>query len=419
MKIRIPYSELLIKTAFFIFIFFTFFPKSIPFQPTLQEQSIDEIGEGNIINQIVNILIFTLAMLAAIPKLDSIISLIKKEKFLALFLLWTLITILWSDFPFISFKRWFQIFIFYFVTITFLSYYEETEVLKVIKPVIYVYILVTLVSIAIIPGAKDPEFNTWRGLAFTKNTLGQYGVILSVLTLIIFKNEKNNIKKYISITFFIASIIITLGTFSSTSYIALFVFLIGSYFFYLKGQIFNKIGVGNFIFYASVFTAIFIFLIFFLFVPQITDFIQSVFGKSETFYDRGKLWSVMLYHIAQHPILGCGFQSFWTIENPQLLLLYKTFVWLPNQAHNGYLDILNETGIIGLISFLMIIFSIIYRSTKFNIISLWLWFLILPLISNITESNFMRVGPITTVFIILSYLTIEKIIMKKKENNYV
>ncbi|MCL6495749.1 MAG: O-antigen ligase family protein [Ignavibacterium sp.] len=140
-----------------------------------------------------------------------------------------------------------------------------------------------------------------------------------------------------------------------------------------------------------------------------------MFGKSETFYDRGKLWSAMLWYISQHPILGCGFQSFWTLENPQLLILYQTFIWLPNQAHNGYLDLLNEVGIIGLILFLLMLFKNIIRSIKYNIVTPWLWLLIIPLITNVTESNFMVVGPVTPSFIILSYLILEKIINEKRE----
>lgn len=149
-------------------------------------------------------------------------------------------------------------------------------------------------------------------------------------------------------------------------------------------------------------------IILMVFVPEFTDLIQGIFGKSETFYDRGKLWTVMLWHISEHPIIGCGFQAFWTLENPKLLLLYQTFIWLPNQAHNGYLDVLNEIGVIGLALFLIMVFKNIFRSFKYQILTPWLWLLILPLISNVTESNFFRVGPVTPSFIILSYLVIEK-----------
>jgi glycosyltransferase involved in cell wall biosynthesis len=45
MQIRIPYSEYFIRVAFVLFMFFAFFPKGIPFQETMQEQGVDEIGD--------------------------------------------------------------------------------------------------------------------------------------------------------------------------------------------------------------------------------------------------------------------------------------------------------------------------------------------------------------------------------------
>jgi len=407
-KIRIPYSDSIIKIAFFLFISFTFFPKGVPFQPKLQEQGLEEIGESNIINQIINIVIFILSLIAAIPKLDEIISFIKKEKFLFILISWSLISIFWSDFPLVTFKRWFQIFLIYFLIITYFSYYPISQAVRLIKTIIYPYIIITIFSCLLIQGALDPDFGSWRGLTPHKNTLGQFGVILSVLTLIIVSMETGRMKKIFSITFFFLSVVIVLGTFSSTSYIALFIFLTGTLLYWTKTKIFGRMGVHNSLFIYTFTTGIVILIIVMIFVPEFTDFIQGIFGKSETFYDRGKLWLAMLWQASQHPILGCGFQAFWTIENPQLLLLYQTFIWLPNQAHNGYIDLINEIGIVGLILFILMIVKNIVRSFRYQILTPWLWFLILPLISNVTESNFFRVGPVTPTFIILSYLVLEK-----------
>lgn len=407
-RIRIPYSELLIKTAFFLFFFFTLFPAGNPFPSTRQETGVENISETNPVNQFIKITVFILTFLASIYKFDEIINFIKREKFLAIFLLWALLSMFWSDFPFVTFKRWFQIFLIYFLIITFLTYFDEKEVLKILKLILYPYLFLTLIVVLIIPEAKDPAFNTWRGFSATKNSLGQTGVISSVLTMILYLKEENGIKKKISMFFFLLSIIIIGGTFSSTSYIALVIFLTGSTLYYVKTKIFGRLGVTNSLFVYSFATGILLLITIMLFVPDFTDTVQGIFGKSETFYDRGKLWKVMLLHISLNPVIGCGFQAFWTLENPQLLLLYQTFVWLPNQAHNGYLDIINEVGIIGLIFFFIPIIKNIIRSIKNKIISMWCWFLILPIIINVTESNFFNVGSPTIIFIFLSYNILEK-----------
>lgn len=413
-RIRIPYSELLIKIAFFIFFFFTFFPAGEPFPPTRQELGVENMSESNFTNQAIKIGVFILSLLASIYKFDEIIEYIKKEKYLFLLIFWSLLSVFWSDFPLVTFKRWFQIFLIYFLIITYLTYFSEDEALRILKLILYPYLLLTLFVVLAIPGAKDPAFNTWRGFSATKNTLGQVGVISSVLTLIFYIKENSQIKKYIAFLFFILSIIIVIGTFSSTSYIALFIFLSGTLLYWIKTKVFGRLGVHNSIFIYTFVTGILLLIAAMVFFPDFTDFIQGIFGKNETFYDRGKLWSVMLWHASQHPILGCGFQAFWTIENPQLLLLYQTFVWLPNQAHNGYIDLINEIGIVGLILFIIMILKNIVRSFRYQLLTPWLWFLILPLISNVTESNFFRVGTITSNFIILSYLVLERSLSFRK-----
>ncbi|WP_337866674.1 O-antigen ligase family protein [Ignavibacterium sp.] len=407
-RIRIPYSELLIKIAFLIFFLFTLLPTGEPFPPTRQDLGVENISESNVTNQLIKLTVFILTITASIYKLEEIISFVKKEKYLFLLIVWSFSSVFWSDFPIVTFKRWFQIFLIYFLVITFLTYYDEKNLLKILKYILYPYLLLTLMVVLSVPEAKDPAFNTWRGFNGTKNTLGQIGVILSVLTLIIYINEFNRVKKNIAVIFFLLSIIIVIGTFSSTSYIALFIFLSGTSLYWFKIKVFGRLGVHNSLLVYTFTSGLLILIIVMIFVPEFTNLIQSIFGKSETFYDRGKLWAVMLWHITEHPIIGCGFQAFWTLENPKLLLLYQTFVWLPNQAHNGYLDVLNEIGVIGLVLFLIMVFKNIFRSFKYQRLTLWLWLLILPLISNVTESNFFRVGVVPPSFIILSYLVLEK-----------
>lgn len=417
-RIRIPYSELLIKTAFFIFFFFTLFPAGEPFPPPRQELGLENMNEGNVTNQLIKIVVFLLTAVASIYKIDEIISFIKKEKFLFLLLLWSFLSIFWSDFPIVTFKRWFQIFLIYFLIITFLTYYDENNLLKILKFILYPYLLLTLIVVLIIPEAKDPAFNTWRGFSSMKNTLGQVGVISSVITLTIYNKEFNRIKKNIALIFFMLSIIIVIGTFSSTSYIALFILLSGTSLYWLKTKVFGRLGVHNSLLVYTFTSGLLILILVMIFVPEFTDFIQGIFGKSESFYDRGKLWAVMLWHISDHPIIGCGFQAFWTLENPKLLLLYQTFVWLPNQAHNGYLDLLNEIGIIGLVLFLVMVLKNIFRSFKYQRLTPWLWLLILPLISNVTESIFFNVVTNVTSFVILSYLILEKLLNCGKEYTF-
>ena len=98
-----------------------------------------------------------------------------------------------------------------------------------------------------------------------------------------------------------------------------------------------------------------------LIFPDIFNTLPSLIGKDITFTGRTYLWAAIWEVIKKHILIGCGFQGYWVISNKDLLELYKNFVWLPNQAHNGYLDILNEIGIVGLVLFAISGFELLYK----------------------------------------------------------
>lgn len=69
-----------------------------------------------------------------------------------------------------------------------------------------------------------------------------------------------------------------------------------------------------------------------------------------TFTGRTDIWQFSLDHIAQHPIVGFGFQAFWGTSE-----LVSSWTWLgswgyrASDAHNGYLNIAVMTGLVGLV----------------------------------------------------------------------
>jgi O-antigen ligase len=56
------------------------------------------------------------------------------------------------------------------------------------------------------------------------------------------------------------------------------------------------------------------------------------------------------------PLLGHGLGGFWTEENPLLVNnLWEKHHWFPMHAHNGYLGVFLEIGIVGLVVLLLLI----------------------------------------------------------------
>jgi len=68
-------------------------------------------------------------------------------------------------------------------------------------------------------------------------------------------------------------------------------------------------------------------------------------GRDTTLTGRTQLWEYVL-GMAADPLLGTGFESFWLGERVETI--WRTYWWRPNQAHNGYIEIYLNLGYAGL-----------------------------------------------------------------------
>jgi O-antigen ligase len=91
--------------------------------------------------------------------------------------------------------------------------------------------------------------------------------------------------------------------------------------------------------------------------PEIFTSIIHLFGRTTTLTGRTDLWKVLL-SMDTHPWLGAGFESFWL--GNRLDLLWSIFLWQPNEAHNGYLEVYLNLGWVG-VTLLLVLLGTGYR----------------------------------------------------------
>jgi O-antigen ligase len=118
------------------------------------------------------------------------------------------------------------------------------------------------------------------------------------------------------------------------------------------------------------------------------DFTSAV-GRNPTFTGRTNIWnSVLSMHT--NPLLGTGYESFWL--GPRIQEVWRLAGKGINEAHNGYLEVYLNLGLIGL--FILCVFLIVsYRSvcrrlttTSLGPLALALWSVVV--FYNITEAAF-------------------------------
>ncbi len=173
------YYAITAKVSFVILIFSIFFGTQLPFQEIAS--TIEDIGTSNIVNQLVYTPLFIISIIILFSKRNEVLIIIKREKYFFIFLLWCLLTVIWSEHPLVSFKRYIQYLSTITVTLSMLLYSRNSEEsLKIFYYIAGLYILISMAAIFTIPGAGGMD--DWRGIATDKNNFGQ----ISLISLIIF-----------------------------------------------------------------------------------------------------------------------------------------------------------------------------------------------------------------------------------------
>src|SRR5262249_55522086 len=94
-------------------------------------------------------------------------------------------------------------------------------------------------------------------------------------------------------------------------------------------------------------------------VSAITDKGTSLTGRTE-------IWTILEEHIRDHPVLGAGYAAFWVPQPDSTMESYdfidKMWGFYPGSAHNGYLDVTNDLGLLGLACLLAYIITYVRQS---------------------------------------------------------
>ncbi len=331
-------------------------------------------------------------------KHHQVSSFILKEKFVSVFIFFCLSSAFWADFPVVSVRRSFQLFVTYIVIINTLLFLEKNNINKIIRSILVIYILLTLFAIIFIPDAIDPGFGSPRGLTLQKNQFGQ--VMNLVLLMFLFLRRFDREKKYfmIDIPGILISVLFIILSKSTTALVSmLYIFALQSVF--LTDRIFVKLGIGKVVSTLTIVLVVFLAVYFSFNSNFVEKIVSDYLGKDLTFTGRTEHWEMMLLEVQKHPILGVGYSSFWDVPGADFRLAF-----IGNSAHNGYLEILNELGITGFALMILMFFVFFSRASKISA-SINIITLISILVLSFSESTLLREkGPATfvTLWIMLS-----------------
>lgn len=89
-----------------------------------------------------------------------------------------------------------------------------------------------------------------------------------------------------------------------------------------------------------------------LLYPVLPALLQAV-GRDPTLTGRTDIWAVLIQSVMKRPLLGYGFYAFWQGLKGESGVVIHRLNWTFGYAHNGYLEISLQLGLIGLVLFLV------------------------------------------------------------------
>lgn len=359
--------------------------------------SATDLSEGSPIDRSFFFLLIFFAIIILHQRRTNIERIINLNNVVLILFIYSLFSILWSDFPIVAFKRWFKSTGNLLMVLVILSDPKPVEALKaILRRCSYFLLPLSIIYIKYFPEIGR-EYHRVSGelmaLGVTthKNSLGSLTMLCGVYffweLIQIIKNKTFILDKYkafISILFLGMVIWLLQMADSSTS---LACFLLGIVFLLCTSfPVFKKNTrlVGVF-----VLTSLFLFTIIQILL-DIRMMLLNSMGKDATLTDRTLLWEDCL-KVSGNPVIGTGYESFWL--GSRLEKLWDGWWWQPTEAHNGYLETYLNIGWIGII-LLIIVILVTYKNIKnqlnydFDLHIFRLTLLVITIVYNISESAF-------------------------------
>ncbi len=369
----------------------------------------NSVDEGNPLDATVQFTFIAAGVYVLNRRQVSLGEIFRNNGWLIAFLLYCFIAIAWSDFPFVAFKRWIKILGHPIMALIVLTEPDPEEaVTRLMKRCAYILVPFSILFIKYYPDwgrGFDPWTGTGSnfGVTTNKNLLGVDCFILGLFffwhLLQTLKTERSKIRRN--------ELLLTLGFLymiwwliwkanSQTSFLSL---LIGMLTIMLVGLPFvNKrfIGLYALLLVGTLTVTEFMFGIY--------SYIVGLTGHGATITGRGELWSDLLA-LRTNPIFGVGFESFWLGE--RLKTISEAHWWHPTEAHNGYLEIYLNLGLIGLFMLAGLIIAVfrkirlaLLRDSQFG--RFRLAFLAATVFYNWTEASFRGLSLVWFIFYLIA-----------------
>jgi exopolysaccharide production protein ExoQ len=338
-------------------------------------------------------------------------AILKHNVWIAVFLAYCLLAVLWSDYTFVAMKRWLKDLGLPIMALVVLSEPDPMEAItRLLKRCAYIVVPISILFIKYYP-QWGRSYNEWSGAAEYngitggKNMLGADCLILGFLFIWQLLRVREVPRRRRDKAWW-NELLLCVG----------FVWMIG-WLFYMSNSrtplVSLSVGVSVMLFagwkrvrkdFIGTYLLAGILLIWSVQATfDVYGATLKLLGRNPTLTDRTYLWHDLL-NLDTNPVIGVGFESFWLGWQNKLPEEWETEI---NESHNGYLEIYLTLGGIGIALLLAMLFATYRRACKELLINVQagrfrLGFVVAVVIYNWTEAGFRSIDQVMQMFYLIA-----------------
>lgn len=370
--------------------------------------SSDAALDGNSLDALVFGVLMLAGLVVLLTRRQEAGKMLRSNGPLILFFLYCGISVLWSDFPFVAFKRWTKGVADLLMILIVLTEIDASAAIK--RLLARIGFLLLPVSLLLIKYYENlgRGYDRWDGtLRYTgattnKNTLGVICLVSGLGALWrfigVYRKGKSSVrtKQLIAQGFLVALALWLLWLTNSMTSISCFA-MAGSLIVMTNVRAVSR---GRGLIHVLV-GALLIIAFSPLFLALGLGFVQML-GRDPTLTGRTEIWSLVL-RLAGNPFFGTGYESFWLGERVEKAS--AAFYYTLNEAHNGYIEVYLNLGWVGIAALATIVlagYRDILRSIRQgqDAAKVRLAFFFVALSYSVTEAGFRMMSPTWILFLL-------------------
>lgn len=374
-------------------------PVSLWFHVRMIGTSADDLLEGSPLDRNVITILIACALIILVIRGPRLTSVLRANGPMLLFLLYCGVSIFWSDFPDVAGKRWLRALGDVAMVLVVLTEPDPDAAVERLFARTGFWVFPLSIVFDLGRGLSGLEYHA--GLTTDKNMFGMVCLILGLAAVWrLFKTISYDEAEGRGRRIFAQGVIALMATWciwtgkSGTStacfFVGIFLIIVAKRWLSRK-PVFLHLVVVSLVFlalYAAILN------------PDMG--VVSAMGKDPTLTGRTDVWKTVI-GMAPNPLVGAGFESFWL--GPRLKKLWDIYVWRPNEAHDGYIEVYLNLGWIGLCLLATFILTSYFKAAKglriaADIARLRFAYIVIAVIYSLTEAGFRMFSSVWIAFLL-------------------